>query len=147
MALQSQVHSAFNRIAASVDPFFFDPDRPDLSIVLACTYSQDTAFYEELREAIDHLQTANSKLSDQIQRHIPREAPPIPQFQAVFEPQDQRKLSRLKEAVDAQMSENEALRQRIACLDRRIDLMRRKKSYVSDLGLIRMKRPLVEHDV
>jgi hypothetical protein len=142
-ALQSQVYSAFNRIADNVDPLFSDAARPDLSIISACTYPRDALLFEELVDAVNRLQTENSKLSGQILEPIPRGVACAPRN----DPQERLRLGRMKTEVDALVTENEGLRQRIAGLDRRIDLMIRKKSYVSDLGLIRAKRPLVEHNV
>jgi hypothetical protein len=139
MEIQSQVHRSFHHILTAIDPDGPNSDRPDLLIVDACAPDLAPGVLDELGEAVSHLQEENARLLGEITSRNPVRSRVVPEFDR----EQHLRLSHLKAEIDRQTAENEAIRLRIAGFERRIDLMKRKRSYVSDPGVVRRARPIL----
>lgn len=168
LTIQSNVHARFNALVSSFDPLLFESLQPDRMLVEACQMSQGTEDLEELEERINDLEQENLDLSMKVVQYKTiepllmsylkcqerlaelREIDSLtqtvehkhsPEHKLIIEqrPIELVKLSKMKSAVAKQIDENAALEKQIANLEKRISLMKRKRSFVP---LVRTPRRL-----
>jgi hypothetical protein len=154
MQIQGQVHSTFNRIVSDLDPFGYECTRPDLLVIESVRHHRDVQELLEWRKAINLIESENIRLSAELNDSLPRDSSRDSLLLPAIEPQrfeinsQQRvKISQMRGSIERQIIENDGIRQQIAALERRIDLMNRKKSYICDPGLIRARAVLIQQVV
>ena len=143
MTIQSTVHTRLNWLLSKFNPLMFESTEPKEMLIQAVQYGRDCQELDELDEKLHDAQLKREELEmDAVQRKtLEPLLVNLVQCQSrilelkgegEYNPVNIVKLSRLKERVMKQMEENEDLERQIAILDKRIDLMQRKRSYVAE---------------
>lgn len=152
MTIQSTVHARFNVLVSSFDPLMFESLHPDRMLVEACQLAQATEELDKMDERMSDLEQENLELSMKITQFKTVEPLVMSYLKcqerlaelraleeiSVSEPKtivEQRpielvKLTKMKTVVAKQIEENASLEKQIANLEKRISLMKRKRSFV-----------------
>ena len=143
MTIQSTVHCRLNWLLSKFNPLMFESTEPKSMLIQAIQFGRDCQELEELEEKLRDEELRHEELEiDSVQRKTLEpllvsfvqcqsrllELRGDPDYNSV----NIVKLSKLKERVAKQIEENEELERQIAIMDKRIDLMQRKRSYVAE---------------